>query len=315
MGLVSDDHQQEGAQFSHEVTFYQGPEDLGRTVAPFVLDGVERGEPVLVAMVPDRAAALEDALGTAAAAVEWVDMAELGGNPARIIPAWRRFLVENQDLGPFRGVGEPAWPGRRPVELEEAELHEALLNVAFDGGPPWRLLCPYDVKALPPEVVAEVARTHPVVHRPPTGTGGYDGQVFARERFATPLPAAPPDALTIPFEATDLAGIRALVRRLCQSARLDADTGDDLVLATHELAMNSVLHAGGRGVVQVWHTPEAVVVEVADEGLIEDPLVGRDLVDPQSETGRGVWMANQLCDLVQVRSGGFGTQVRLHTWL
>jgi hypothetical protein len=43
--------------------------------------------------------------------------------------------------------------------------------------------------------------------------------------------------------------------------------------------------------------------------------VGRNLLDLASEHGRGIWMANQLCDLVQVRSGGHGTQVRLYAWL
>jgi anti-sigma regulatory factor (Ser/Thr protein kinase) len=28
--------------------------------------------------------------------------------------------------------------------------------------------------------------------------------------------------------------------------------------------------------------------------------------------GRGLWLANQLCDLVQIRSGARGTVVRLH---
>ena len=28
--------------------------------------------------------------------------------------------------------------------------------------------------------------------------------------------------------------------------------------------------------------------------------------------GRGLWLANQLCDLVQIRSAGGHTQVRLH---
>lgn len=312
MSVASQADRREGARFSHEVTFYEGPRDLARTVAPYVLEGIEQGEAVLVAMVEERASALEQALGPAAAAVDWVDMEELGRNPARIIPAWRRFVQEHQDLGAMRGVGEPAWPGRRDVELAEAELHEGLLNVAFDDGPPWRLLCPYDVSALPDEVVAHVAETHPVVHEGrPTG---YAGHQHARSRFSSPLPEAPADALVIPFEAGDLPGVRGLIRRVGQSARLGADAADDLVLATHELAMNSVLHGEGEGLVSVWHRPDAVVVQIADDGRIDDPLVGRDLVDPQSETGRGVWMANQLCDLVQVRSGDFGTQVRLYTW-
>ncbi|HYJ77750.1 MAG TPA: sensor histidine kinase, partial [Actinomycetes bacterium] len=31
--------------------------------------------------------------------------------------------------------------------------------------------------------------------------------------------------------------------------------------------------------------------------------------------GRGLWLANQLCNLVQIRSGAAGTTVRLHARL
>jgi len=39
----------------------------------------------------------------------------------------------------------------------------------------------------------------------------------------------------------------------------------------------------------------------AASGRIDDPLVGR----------QRLWIANQICDLVQIRSGESGTQVRL----
>ena len=48
-----------------------------------------------------------------------------------------------------------------------------------------------------------------------------------------------------------------------------------------------------------------------DDGRIEDPLVGRERPRPDQANGRGLWIANQLCDLVQVRSGHDGTEVRL----
>jgi anti-sigma regulatory factor (Ser/Thr protein kinase) len=57
------------------------------------------------------------------------------------------------------------------------------------------------------------------------------------------------------------------------------------------------------------------VVEVEDEGLIEEPLVGRIRPDHTQLSGRGLWLANQLCDLVQIRSGMHGTTVRLHAAL
>jgi len=68
-------------------------------------------------------------------------------------------------------------------------------------------------------------------------------------------------------------------------------------------------------VLHAWQDSRAVVLEVSDAGVIEDPLVGRVRADAWSESGRGLWMANRLCDLVQVRSSDNGTRVRLHSWL
>jgi anti-sigma regulatory factor (Ser/Thr protein kinase) len=122
-------------------------------------------------------------------------------------------------------------------------------------------------------------------------------------------------ATALEFGPEDLGAVRDVVRRACEAARLHPSATDDVVLAAHELAANSVQHAGGGGRLLVWDEPGALAVEVRDHGLIDDPLVGRNLLDLASEHGRGIWMANQLCDLVQVRSGDHGTQVRLYAWL
>ncbi len=103
----------------------------------------------MVALVPQRCEALSTALGAAADSVQFVDMTELGGNPARIIAQWQQFLTDRAGSGPVRGIGEPAWPGRSSVEYAEAALHEGLLNVAFDNGRAWRLMCPYNLTNLP----------------------------------------------------------------------------------------------------------------------------------------------------------------------
>ncbi|QNN54149.1 sensor histidine kinase [Nocardioides mesophilus] len=301
--------------FRHEVAFYRGMQDLADQVLPFVREGVQRREPVLVAMLPERLDVLERALGDDALRVDFVDMSELGANPACIIPEWRRFLEDNEGTGQVRGVGEPVWPGRRQVELAEAQLHEGLLNLAFDGGPAWRLLCPYDLTALPVEVVEEARRSHPVVHPETVRATTYAGDHHAVQIFSSPLTPHPEDATVVAFGPGDLAVMRKVVRRVCEAGRLGGDTADDLVLAAHELVANSVRHGGGAGVLRIWDEPGALVVEVQDTGRIDDPLVGRGLVDLAEEAGRGIWMANQLCDLVQVRSGEFGTQVRLYSWL
>ncbi len=62
----------------------------------------------------------------------------------------------------------------------------------------------------------------------------------------------------------------------------------------------------------LWCTTSSVICEVRDTGRITDPMVGRVRPDGDREGGWGVWMANQLCDLVQVRVGPGGTVVRVH---
>jgi hypothetical protein len=43
-----------------------------------------------------------------------------------------------------------------------------------------------------------------------------------------------------------------------------------------------------------------------------DPLTDRRRPAPNQDGGRGLWLANQLCDLVQIRSFPSGTTVRMH---
>jgi hypothetical protein len=71
----------------------------------------------------------------------------------------------------------------------------------------------------------------------------------------------------------------------------------------------------GRGTLRLWRTSEALVCEVADGGVVADPLAGRLAPGTDEPDGRGLWMVNQLCDLVQLRSSAAGTVVRVHTWL
>ena len=78
------------------------------------------------------------------------------------------------------------------------------------------------------------------------------------------------------------------------------------------MATNSVLHGGGRGTLRVWREAEMLVLEVRDAGQIPEPLVGRRRPEPGQIWGQGLWLANQICELVQVRSSAAGTVVRLH---
>ena len=92
---------------------------------------------------------------------------------------------------PARGIGEPIWPGRRPEEILECQLHEALLNLAVDPELPFWLVCPYDSEHLDSEVIAEAGRSHPALATVASyhGSPSYRGQAHAQEMFTAELPA------------------------------------------------------------------------------------------------------------------------------
>ncbi len=305
-------------RFSHEALFYATGEGFVAGTVPFVAQGVAGGEAVFVVVDRPKIDALRTALGDAAGAVRFADMGVVGANPARIIPAWHDFVDEQVEAGRrFRGVGEPISSRRSAAALVECQLHESLLNRAFADGPAWRLLCPYDIADIGPEVVAEAARSHPTLVEDgmarcsPTYAAGRGPE----PDFGPELPEPLPPVQQVAIDQRSLPAVRLLVGQQAAAAGLGARVVEDLVAAVNELATNTVRHGGGRGRLLVWGEPGALVCEVRDRGRLVEPLVGRRRPPSEDERGRGLWMVNQLCDLVQIRSGPGGTAVRLHLHL
>ena len=310
--LAADAH---GHAFEHEALLYSGDDEFVERAGVFVREGVEAGEPVLVMVGARKLDRLREALGEDAAHVRFVDMEEAGRNPARIIPAWREFATESAAPGRgLRGVGEPIWAGRSAVELVECQTHESLLNAAFADGGDFRLLCPYDTSALDAAVIAEARRSHPLVSDGDVrwSSAAYRADEAASVGLDKPLAEPGREAREIGFAADTLPEVRELVRSEAASAGLDRSRAEDLALAVSEAAANSVSHGGGHGRLRVWLDPDTLVSEVRDAGRIDDPMVGRVEPTVTPEGGRGLWLANNLCDLVQVRSFAEGTTVRLH---
>ncbi len=297
--------------FRHELMLYDSRESFVDGAAPFIRDAVAAGEPIMVAIGAEKIELLRSRLGDDAEQVVFADMAELGANPARIIPAWQEFVDAHADLGrPMRGIGEPIWAERSPTELVECQCHEALLNVAFADAPDFHLICPYDTDQLDGEVIAEAGRSHPFVAGAPSGA--YRGD-HAVPQFAEPLPEPPAPVAEHEITHESLADVRARTAAEAERAGLTTRRIHDVVLAVHEVATNSLRHGGGRGVLRIWSDADALVCEVRDHGQIaQRPLVGRVRPALGQAGGWGLWLANQLVDLVQLRELPDGSVVRLH---
>jgi hypothetical protein len=305
----------ERQSYRHEAYLWESPADFTAAMVAFVEEGLESGEPVMVAVTPEHIRWLQDGLSQRAAdQVEFVDMTQLGRNPARIIPAWREFVTGQAGPGrPVRGIGEPIWPGRHPQELLECQLHEALLNVAIDPDTPLWLICPYDASALGQEVVEEAHRSHPVIveagsHR---GSAHYAGlghvDALFRQGLSTPL-GSPRQAV---YTQETIHRSAAYVKLELYIAGLPVERAAQLAAATRLLAEAS-LHRGSPDVaIRMWSDADAVTCEVTDNAPVMDLLYGRQVPTDEHE---GLWQANQACDLVQLRSTSTTTTVRIFSW-
>lgn len=291
---------------------YAGIDEFVSATASLLREGIEADEPAMVMVAPQKIERLREELGNDAQHVRFADMTRAGRNPAWIIPAWREFARANEGRT-MLGIGEPIWAGRRADELVECQRHESLLNYAFADADGFKLLCPYDTDALPPEVIAEARRSHPcVVHGDAEeACGEYRGTVESATPMDEPLPEPETVVHGLPFNADTIDAVRRAVERHATRAGLSARRREDLVLAADEIATNSVRHAGGYGRLRLWRDHSGVVAEIRDRGRITQPLAGRERPTPGQPDGYGLWLANQVCDLVQVRALPGGGVVRL----
>ena len=300
--------------YRHEAFLWHGRADFVQGLVPFVREGIDAGEAVMVAVIPEHADWIRNDLGPTASQVHFVDMIELGRNPARIIPAWQEFLDDWSGFGrPARGIGEPIWPGRRPEEILECQLHEALLNLAVDPELPFWLVCPYDSEHLDGEVIAEAGRSHPALATSASyqGSPSYRGHAHAQEMFTAELPAIGGlPAETTVTNHTNLEATAEYVSLQAASADLWSHRIIDLTDAVRALTANSLHRGADRVHVQLWNQPDVLICDITDDTVIDDFLVGRRA--PLQAGQDSLWFANQMCDLVQARSSKSGTTVRLH---
>ena len=132
------------------------------------------------------------------------------------------------------------------------------------------------------------------------------------ERSERELAPAAGDLWELPFSGGDLSELRGLVANWAAREAMPFEHAEDLVLAVHEIAANSIRHGGGSGTLRLWREGESLTCEIRDAGYIADRSVGQVKPTGGPDCGRGVWIAQQLCDLVQIGSGPEGTVIRLH---
>jgi anti-sigma regulatory factor (Ser/Thr protein kinase) len=289
--------------YRHVAVPYEGQQFLS-CCTDVAEQAAARDEQLTFLVSAAKAEALRDTLGNRPADVTYLDMDDHVRNPARLIA-----LIDGFRAGAAGrrcvSVHEPTFD-RTCADRAETWFGESVLNSPALQSWNLAVLCLYDTD-LGDAALAEMHRTHPTV-RGEDGNAAYEPGL-AGTLFAEALPTVPTEAAGHDVRSRDLAPVREFVRS--HGAELAADRREDLVLAANEVITNSVQHGGGACRVTMWDEPDSVVCDVQDTGHISDPLVGRLAPAADTPAGRGLWLANQLCDLVQIRSSPAGTTVRL----
>jgi anti-sigma regulatory factor (Ser/Thr protein kinase) len=299
--------------FVHEALYYDDVDEYLAGAVPFIKEGLQAGDPVLVAVPADWHEPMRAALGTDADRVRFRDMADAGRNPNRIIPWVLQAFVDEHSPRRVRIIGEPIFVGRTPEELGPCVQHEALINVAFAGADAM-ILCPYDVARLS-HMMSDAEHTHPVIverdgrRRP----GDYLDPATVVDMYNTPLPEPTTVDELFVFDLPRLRDLRRVVAHHGVGAGLSAERVADAQTAVTEIATNALTHGGPTiATLRAWSDPGRVVYEIRGAGKITDPMAGRIVPPPDVAHGRGLLVANRLCDLIQTHTTLTGTVTRLH---
>ena len=297
----------------HAAMFYRDRRQLRATVQEFVRDGVASGEPVLAVLPRANLELLDDSLTAPGSDVHRVDMNDAGRNPSCLLGMLEEWLADHAGRGGrARVISEPMWPGRSYAESTECLRHEALVNLVLADAPV-SVLCPYDAEHLDADVLTGAEMTHPqlIDDAGPRGSIIYGDPIELASGANWPQ-AEPAGPVSEHAFDGDLYALRHALAGDPLVADLDHRRRDDLVLAVNEAATNAVRHGDGACRTRVWRDGDRVVTEVHTATRIADPLAGRRRPGTDAVGGRGLWLINQVCDLVELRSGAEGTSLRLH---
>lgn len=319
---VSSPHPRSGPGLTHQGLVYGGDEEFLAAMAPFCLDGLARDDAVCAVTTPANIGLLRQELGDAAEKIDFIEADQWYRAPGRTLGAYYRYVDQLTADGRHRQVrviGEPVWHGRDALETAEWTRYEAAINLAFAACPAW-IVCPYDTRALPRDVIADARRTHPelVSGSSASVSAGFmrpdgAGRGWHRELApAAPVGGAP---ATMTFGA-DLGVLRAFLTHVAEPLGMSKEAVARLVFAVNEVATNAVRHGGGQGHVAVHRSGDRIVCDVSDSGGMDvDWYAGYLPPDAAQQYGHGLWTVRQLCELMEVDSSDGLTRVRLYLGL
>jgi anti-sigma regulatory factor (Ser/Thr protein kinase) len=300
------------ATIQHHGLLYRSMPEFLDITTPFLRAGVAADE-VVFAVVPEpRLSALRDTVGTAGAAIGFLDAADFYQHPVRTIRSYDQLLRQYSPQ-PLRVVAEPIWVDRDPAQTREWVRYESLVNAVFATAGA-QVICAYDQTVVPAPVLADARRTHPRVidggaERP--SRNYQDPETFGQDRAPYTPPPDNADSVTL-RDIWELPGMRSFVNGRALEHGLEPAAIRALATAVTEVATNALRHGTAPVRVWIWRAGHEVICEVADQGSWRPgPLIGH--IPPVSalHRGFGLWAVRLLVEWMRVYADLPGTHVRL----
>jgi transcriptional regulator with XRE-family HTH domain len=166
----------------HRGLIYDSDDGYLGFAVPFIVEGIERSDSVLVVTAKRQSGLLRDVLRKDAARVEFHDSSAWYGSPGGALNSYRQFVLDRFARGApwIRIVGEPVWAGRSKTEVAEWTRYESMINLSLATSPA-TIVCPYDARSLPDAILAGASHTHPAVVK--TGNVGASAAYREPEDF------------------------------------------------------------------------------------------------------------------------------------
>jgi anti-sigma regulatory factor (Ser/Thr protein kinase) len=306
-----------GSLVSHQAFLYADDGELVERLEPFLRAGRAEGEATVAALTRRHQALLREALGADADGVVFLDCENVYVRPIQTLAAHDKRVRGLLAAGATRvrvtgeiplGTAQAAW--------KDWAIYEAILNRAF-AERPVSILCVYDARSLPDELLEAIWQSHDHVGVPgrAPASGYEEPEAVLSAPTPTPLGRRGLPGLR-PLPATDdPVAFREALAAVLAGAGLPATAAFDMLVAAHEVFANALQHGGGvtetrAGCVDGWF-----VCEVDDPGPgLDDPLAGWLPPPPESDGQAGLWIARRLVSRLELlpHAGG-GSTARL--WL
>lgn len=301
--------------FDHRAAVYTSTNEMFEVLSPFILQGVDQRERVMLVMSDHLLHRTRAMLGPTADRTEAIRAEDVYAHPAQMYADYCAMLDAHtrSTAQPLRIIAEQTIAGRNAQEIAELRRVEAACNttLAFANA---QILCLYDAVTAPAEALDGVPVTHPTVLA--------DGAVLASPAYTDPsrylldqrrttrLPLPPRRAARLdPVESGRQAG--RFVATHGGRLKLRGEALNGLAVAVAEVATNALINAVGVEL-HVWREADRVVCQVSDAGYgLTDGLSGyRPPYRSRHGSGR-LWAARLLCDTLEIATGDLGTTVRM----